>query len=136
LVGAAAVAIGLEHVGKQPPAIGRIGLERDGAAQCRDRIVHTARLTARNPELEVHGYGARLLQGERLEQLEGGTRTAGATVGCAQNETRGAKIRIHREDLASLLGRELGLLGQETFRVRKRNIDRTGPIGSRTGLRD
>ena len=80
LIGPAGIAVCVQVIGEQAPAVGGTGLQLHGTAQGRDRVAKTACLGPGDAELQMHGRGLRLLQGERLEYVESRLRPPGTPV--------------------------------------------------------
>ena len=130
LIGAGRIAPRIQLVGEQPPAVGRIGLEPQGAAQRRDRIPGAARLAECRPELEVYGGGARLLGGERLEHGECRPCLTRDAVCGAENQPCVGVRRNRLENLARLLPRQTRVTLEQPAGVCERHVDGSNRLGS------
>jgi hypothetical protein len=80
------IAGSIELIGEQTPPVRKVGHERNGTAQCRDRLRASIRFREGGSELEEHGADRGLLACQGLEHLEGGLRLAGDPLCGAEDE--------------------------------------------------
>jgi hypothetical protein len=122
LVGRPSVTLRIEAIGEQPPTIGRTRLQLCRSAKGRDCFGSPAGFAARDPELEVHRCGMRLLARERLEYLERQLSLTADAVGGPENQARTRMTRNGLEDLTRLLGGKRSIPLQQSGGMPQRNL--------------
>jgi hypothetical protein len=123
LVRPLSVALCIEVIGKQAPTISRTGLQLHSATQRGDRFVPPASFAARDPKLEMHRRGMRLLARKRLENLERRVGLAADTMGGPENQARMRITWDGIEDLTRLFRGKPRIPLQQSRRMRERNIE-------------
>src|SRR5258708_15779071 len=122
LVRPLSVALRIEAIGEQAPTIGRTRLQLHCAAQGGNRCVPPPGFAARDPKLEMHGRGMRLLTRKRLEYLERRVSLAADAMGGPENQARMRMTRNGLEDLTRLLGGKRSIPLQQSGSMPQRNI--------------
>src|ERR1700733_8456008 len=89
----------------------------------RDRFMPKARFAARNPELQMHGSGLRLLARQGLEDLERGRCAPTTALRGPENEPSDRMGGTDVPNFSRLLRCEVRILLEELFRVGERRID-------------
>ena len=122
---ASQIAGGIELIGEQTPAIGEVGLERNGAAQRRDRLGAASGLPERRSKLQVYRRRPRLFPRQGFEHLERRLQLTGEALRCAEDEARAWLARERPQNLTGLFRGQRRALLEQSPGVRERKINRS-----------